>query len=159
MKDFGEKKKFVLSKSLVLLMAVACGVCVANLYYIQPLESQIAGAFSVSQSSAGIAATVTQIGYALGLLFIVPLGDMCERRSLILRMLVLVVLSLIVTAFSQNYFVMLLSMFAIGLTTIVPQIIVPYAAHLSPEGQEGKIIGNVMVVFLLEFCSHVPLVE
>ncbi|CAB1244858.1 Uncharacterized transporter YgaY [Clostridiaceae bacterium BL-3] len=149
MKDFGEKKKFVLSKSLVLLMAVACGVCVANLYYIQPLESQIAGAFSVSQSSAGIAATVTQIGYALGLLFIVPLGDMCERRSLILRMLVLVVLSLIVTAFSQNYFVMLLSMFAIGLTTIVPQIIVPYAAHLSPEGQEGKIIGNVMSGLLI----------
>lgn len=130
-------------------MATACGVCVANLYYIQPLESQISSTFNVSQNSAGIAATVTQIGYAMGLLFIVPLGDMCERRSLILRMLVLVALALISAAFSPNYLLMLVSMFAIGLTTIVPQLIVPYAAHLSPDGKQGKIIGDVMSGLLI----------
>ncbi|WP_209702025.1 MFS transporter [Clostridium algifaecis] len=130
-------------------MAVACGVCVANLYYVQPLESQIANTFHVSQNLAGIAATVTQIGYASGLLFIVPLGDMCERRSLILRMLVLVILSLISASFSANYLLMLVSMFAIGLTTIVPQLIVPYAAHLSPNGKQGKVIGDIMSGLLI----------
>lgn len=140
---------FVLTKSLILLMAIACGVCVANLYYIQPLESQVADTFSVSQNMAGIAATVTQVGYAFGLLLIVPLGDMCERRSLILRMLVFVTISLVVTAFSPNYIIMILSMLFIGLTTVVPQLIVPYAAHLSPKGKEGKVIGDVMSGLLI----------
>jgi predicted MFS family arabinose efflux permease len=144
-----EKEKFVLTKSFILLMAIICGVSVANLYYIQPLESQIVTTFSVSESSAGIAATVTQIGYALGLLFIVPLGDICERRSLILKLLILIFLSLIATAFSQNYFFMLISMFIVGLTTIVPQVIVPYAAHLSPEEKRGKVIGDVMSGLLI----------
>ncbi|OPJ60197.1 putative transporter [Clostridium oryzae] len=142
-------KKFVLTKSLTLLMAVACAVCVANLYYVQPLEAQIVSTFHVSQNSAGIAATVTQIGYALGLLFITPLGDMCERRSLILRMLVLITLALICTSFSPAYLFMLAAMFIIGLTTIVPQLIVPYAAHLSPKGQQGKVIGTVMSGLLI----------
>ncbi|MBP2032754.1 putative MFS family arabinose efflux permease [Clostridium algifaecis] len=149
MNDIIKEKKFVLKKSLIVLMAVACGVCVANLYYVQPLESQIANTFHVSQNLAGIAATVTQIGYASGLLFIVPLGDMCERRSLILRMLVLVILSLISASFSANYLLMLVSMFAIGLTTIVPQLIVPYAAHLSPNGKQGKVIGDIMSGLLI----------
>ncbi|WP_079425780.1 MFS transporter [Clostridium oryzae] len=130
-------------------MAVACAVCVANLYYVQPLEAQIVSTFHVSQNSAGIAATVTQIGYALGLLFITPLGDMCERRSLILRMLVLITLALICTSFSPAYLFMLAAMFIIGLTTIVPQLIVPYAAHLSPKGQQGKVIGTVMSGLLI----------
>ena len=112
-------------------MAVICGVSVANLYYIQPLEAQIAASFHVSQNAAGIAAMLTQIGYALGLLLFVPLGDMAERRSVILRMLVLVAASLLAVGLSPSYAVLLAAMFAVGLTTIVPQLIVPYAAQLS----------------------------
>nr|WP_162920312.1 MFS transporter [Clostridium fermenticellae] len=130
-------------------MAIACGVCVANLYYVQPLESQIVHTFNISQNLGGLAATVTQVGYALGLLFLVPLGDMSERKSLILRMLGLIIIFLIFTSFSPNYPLMLISMFIVGLTTIVPQIILPYAAHLAPVGEQGKIIGYIMSGLLI----------
>ncbi|AYD39070.1 MFS transporter [Clostridium fermenticellae] len=144
-----KKENFVLTKSLILLMAIACGVCVANLYYVQPLESQIVHTFNISQNLGGLAATVTQVGYALGLLFLVPLGDMSERKSLILRMLGLIIIFLIFTSFSPNYPLMLISMFIVGLTTIVPQIILPYAAHLAPVGEQGKIIGYIMSGLLI----------
>ncbi|MDD3231506.1 MAG: MFS transporter [Oscillospiraceae bacterium] len=130
-------------------MAVVCGVSVANLYYIQPLEVQIAATFHVSQNAAGIAAMLTQIGYALGLLLFVPLGDMTERRSVILRMLALVAVSLCVAGLSPTYPVLLIAMFAIGLTTIVPQLIVPYAAKLSRPEEQGKTIGDVMSGLLI----------
>jgi predicted MFS family arabinose efflux permease len=125
-------QQFILTKPLVLLMAVICGATVANLYYIQPLEAQVASTFHISQSAVGVAAMLTQIGYALGLLLIVPLGDMVERRSVILRMLLL-----------------LIAMFAIGITTIVPQLVIPYAAQLSKPKEQGKTIGNVMSGLLI----------
>ena len=130
-------------------MAVICGVSVANLYYIQPLEAQIAASFHVSQNAAGIAAMLTQIGYALGLLLFVPLGDMAERRSVILRMLVLVAASLLTVGLSPSYAVLLAAMFAVGLTTIVPQLIVPYAAQLSRPEEQGRTIGDVMSGLLI----------
>lgn len=142
-------QSFTLTKSLVFFMAVVCGVTVANLYYIQPLEAQISTAFSVSQNLAGIAAMLTQIGYALGLFLFVPLGDMSECRSLILRMLLFVALALIAAGASKIYFIFLIAMFAIGLTTIVPQLIIPYAAHLAQPEEQGKVIGNVMSGLLI----------
>ena len=81
-------RAFALTKPLTFLLALVCGVSVANLYYLQPLEAQVAASFHVSQSAAGTAVTVTQLGYAFGLLLFVPLGDMTERRGLIARMLV-----------------------------------------------------------------------
>jgi predicted MFS family arabinose efflux permease len=147
-----ERKKstdFILTKPLIFLMAVICGVSVANLYYIQPLEAQIAAAFHVSQNAAGIAAMLTQIGYALGLLLFVPLGDMTERRSVILRMLALVAVSLLAAGLSPSYAILLIAMFAIGLTTIVPQLVVPYAAQLSRKEEQGKTIGDVMSGLLI----------
>ena len=147
-----ERKKstdFILTKPLIFLMAVICGVSVANLYYIQPLEAQVAASFHVSQNAAGIAAMLTQIGYALGLLLFVPLGDMTERRSVILRMLVLVAVSLLAAGLSPSYAVLLIAMFAIGLTTIVPQLVVPYAAQLSRPEEQGKTIGDVMSGLLI----------
>ncbi len=140
---------FVLNGSTIFLMATVCAVSVANLYYIQPLEGQIAATFHVSQNTAGIAAMLTQIGYALGLLLFVPLGDMTERKSVILRMLVVVAAALLVAGWSPNYAVLLVSMFIIGLTTIVPQLIVPYAAQLAQPAQQGKVIGDVMSGLLI----------
>lgn len=149
MESHPDKKSFYLTKSLTFMMAVACGVAVANLYYIQPLEAQIASTFHVSQNAAGIAAMLTQIGYALGLLLFVPLGDMTERRSMILRMLLFVAASLLIAGLSQSYAVLLFAMFAIGLTTIVPQLIVPYAAHLAQPDEQGNVIGDVMSGLLI----------
>lgn len=139
----------ILTKPLIFLMAVVCGVTVANLYYIQPLEAQIASAFHVSQNAAGAAAMLTQIGYALGLLLFVPLGDMAERRSVILRTLLLVTASLLLAGLAPTYAVLLIAMFVIGMTTIVPQLIVPYAAQLSKPEEQGKTIGNVMSGLLI----------
>lgn len=144
-----KEKQFVMTRSFILLMAIVCGVSVANLYYIQPLEAQISATFHVSQSAAGIAAMLTQLGYAFGLLLFVPLGDICERRSLILRMLLLVAISLLTAGLSPCYTVLLIAMFAVGITTIVPQLIVPYAAHLSRREEQGKIIGYVMSGLLI----------
>lgn len=144
-----EERAFALKKSLILLMAVVCGVCVANLYYVQPMEAQLAAEFHVSQSAAGIAAMVTQAGYAAGLLLLVPLGDILERRSLILRLLVLVAAFLLAAAAAPAYWALLASMFAVGAATVVPQIIVPYAAHLSKPENRGKVIGEVMSGLLI----------
>lgn len=144
-----EPSGFILRQSLILLMAVVCGVCVANLYYVQPMEAQLAAEFQVSQSAAGIAAMVTQVGYALGLLLLVPLGDLVERRTLILRLLVLVAASLVFAAASPVYGALLAALFAVGATTIIPQIIVPYAAHLARPESRGKVIGEVMSGLLI----------
>ena len=142
-------QQFILTKPLVLLMAVICGATVANLYYIQPLEAQVASTFHISQSAVGVAAMLTQIGYALGLLLIVPLGDMVERRSVILRMLLLIAASLLLAGLAPTYAVLLIAMFAIGITTIVPQLVIPYAAQLSKPKEQGKTIGNVMSGLLI----------
>ena len=139
----------ILTKPLTFLMAAVCGITVANLYYIQPLEAQIAAAFHVTQNAAGIAAMLTQIGYALGLLLFVPLGDMAERRSVILRMLMLVAGSLLAAGWSPIYAVLLVAMFVTGLTTIVPQLVIPYAAQLSQPEEQGKTIGDVMSGLLI----------
>ena len=144
-----KKTGFALTRSLTFLMTVVCGIAVANLYYIQPLEAQIAATFHVSQGAAGVAAMLTQIGYALGLLLFVPLGDMSERRSLILKMLILVAAALLLAGWSPIYVVLLIAMFAIGLTTIVPQLIVPYAAQLAGPQRQGKVIGDVMSGLLI----------
>ena len=144
-----KRSAFVLTKSLTFLMALVCGVAVANLYYIQPLEAQIAATFGVSQNAAGVAAMLTQIGYALGLLLFVPLGDRAERRTMILRMLVFVAIALFAAGRAPSYGVLLTAMFAVGLTTVVPQLIVPYAARLAPPAERGKIIGDVMSGLLI----------
>ncbi|SMC21771.1 Predicted arabinose efflux permease, MFS family [Clostridium acidisoli DSM 12555] len=138
------KKTFILSKSIILLMAITCGVTVANLYYSQPLLSQIANTFHVSQASAGIVSTLTQIGYAFGLFFFVPLGDVKERRSLIIKMLCFIAIALLIVAVAPSYPILLIASFLVGFTTIVPQIIVPFAAHLAKPKERGKIIGIVM---------------
>lgn len=137
------KNDFVLHKSLVLFMAVVCGITVANLYYMQPLLSQVGSTFHVSQSGAGALVTITQVGYAFGLFFFVPLGDIRERRMLIVKMLLFVVVSLLAVSFSISYGMLLVSCFLVGFTTIVPQLIIPYAAHLSEPDERGKIIGIV----------------
>lgn len=143
------EKNFVLSNSLVLIMAAASGITVANLYYIQPLLGDIARAFHVLQGSIGTAAMLTQIGYALGMFFFLPLGDIKERRSLITLMLYFTAAALIIMAVSFNVKMIFIASFAIGFTSIVPQLIVPFAAQLAKPEERGKVIGNVMSGLLI----------
>jgi predicted MFS family arabinose efflux permease len=133
-----------IDNKMVWLLAVAAGMAVANLYYIQPLLVDIAHSFSVQESLVGIAATVTQLGYAAGLLLIVPLGDALERRRLIVTMLVAVTIALVATAFSPSVPWLAFASFAIGVTTIIAQIIIPLAASLAAPGERGRVVGTVM---------------
>lgn len=141
--DFAENKP-VLNTLLIMIMAVACGLTVANLYYIQPLLGDIAKTFNANETTVGFAAMLTQIGYAVGMIFILPLGDIKERRNLITIMLLFSILSLTSMFFSHNILMVIISSFAIGFTSIIPQLIIPLAAQLSAPKERGKIIGTVM---------------
>ena len=131
-------------KKMVWLLAVVGGMAVANLYYIQPLLVDIAHSFSISESVVGIAATVAQLGYALGLLLIVPLGDALERRRLIVTMLILVTVSLVAMALAPSLPWLVIACFVLGMTTIIPQIIIPLAASIATPGTRGRVVGTVM---------------
>lgn len=138
-----------LSKGLLLLMAFAAGMSVANLYYNQPLLADIGRSFGVSPDRIGLVSTCTQIGYAIGMLLFVPLGDIKERKGLITVLLTLVCLSLIGAAAAQNLAWLYIASLAIGLTTVVPQILIPLAATLAAPGEQGKAVGTVMSGLLL----------
>lgn len=136
--------KPILTKLLILVMSIACGLTVANLYYIQPLLADIAKTFDVNQLSIGFAAMLTQIGYAVGMIFILPLGDIKEKRNLIVIMLLCSIISLIGMFFSPNIYILTIFSFAVGFTSIIPQLIIPLAAQLSNPQQRGQTIGTIM---------------
>ncbi|MCE9668540.1 MFS transporter [Myxococcus stipitatus] len=133
-----------LSSGLVWLMAIACGATAANLYYNQPLLGDIGRELGAQGSALGLVPTLTQVGYAVGMLFIVPLGDSLERRRVIVTMTVLVSLALVGAALAPSLAWLTLASFLIGATTVVPQLIIPFAAHLAPDSQRGHIVGMVM---------------
>jgi predicted MFS family arabinose efflux permease len=134
---------------LTLVLAVACGVTVANLYYAQPLLDLIAGSFHISQGTATVVVTMTQIGYALGLIFLLPLGDLLENRRLIIRTLLATAVALVLTATAPVFGVFLAASLLVGVTSVVAQILVPLAAHLAPPDERGKFVGQVMSGLLL----------
>jgi predicted MFS family arabinose efflux permease len=133
-----------LSRSLVLLMAVACGAAVANIYYAQPLLSTIAHDFSVSDGTAGLMVTASQVGYAAGLVLLVPLGDLLERRRLITRIMLVTALALAATAASPSFILLAAALLVVGLTSVVAQILVPMASMLAAENERGRVVGHVM---------------
>lgn len=134
---------------LVLILAVAAGTTVANLYYSQPLLAIMARAFDLKSSSLGWVPTLTQLGYAVGLVLLVPLGDSHERRKLIIRMTLLVALSLLAVAYSPSFAWLLGASFILGLVTIVPQLVVPFAASLVGPLKRGRLVGQVMSGLLI----------
>lgn len=136
-------------RALTLVLAVACGLTVANLYYAQPLLDLIADSFGVSQGAAAIVVTLTQAGYALGLLFVLPLGDLVENRRLVTRTLIGTALALLLAAVSPVYPMFLVVAVLVGVTSVVAQILVPLAAHLAPPEERGAFVGKVMSGLLL----------
>lgn len=138
-----------LSKSLLYLMAVGAGLVVANNYYNQPLLSLIAKTFNVTEAQVSNIPLATQLGYAFGLLFIIPLGDKFSRRKIILFDFIAIVLALICTAMAPTLFVLTISSFCVGFASVVPQLFVPMAAQLANEEKRGKAIGIVMSGLLI----------
>lgn len=133
-----------MSSAMTALLAAACGLIAANLYYAQPLIGLISVSLGLTPGAAGLIVTLTQIGYGLGLLFIVPLGDLFENRKLILGVIVLGTVAVISAGFAETPLQFLAAAFFIGLGSVTIQIIVPYAAHMVPEAHRGQAVGNVM---------------
>ncbi|MDB4874535.1 MAG: transporter [Gemmatimonadetes bacterium] len=126
------------------LLSFTAGAVVANLYYNQPLLPQIGRTFALPDSRVGLVNTTAQVGYAVGLLLFVPLGDVIERRRLMVMLLIAVSVSLAVAAGAPNITVLTVASFAIGVTTVVPQVVVPYAAGLVDASMRGRVVGRVM---------------
>jgi len=138
-----------ISSGLIILLATACGIIVANLYYAQPLIGVISNEIGLSNSSAGLIVTLTQIGYVVGLLFLVPLGDIVENKKLILILLFLSAFALISMVFVKSATLLLIASFFIGLGSVAAQVLVPLVSYLSSENARGRVVGNVMSGLLL----------
>ncbi|MQA56920.1 MFS transporter [Pseudomonas piscis] len=132
-----------LSSKVVLLFATACGLAVGNVYYAQPLLDAMAQSFGLAPATVGIVITLTQVGYGLGLLLLVPLGDLLDRRRLIVTQTLLSVLALLVVALAPNGTWLLLGMAGVGLLAVVTQVLVAYAANLAQPEQRGRVVGVV----------------
>jgi len=125
-------------------MAVAAAVTAANLYYCQPLLSQIGSSLHMTARETADIPMLTQVGYALGLLFFAPLGDMVERRGLATTLLLIVTVSLVGTALAPVAWVLLATSLITGIFSVVPQVMAPMAAALSKPEEQGRAVGIVM---------------
>jgi predicted MFS family arabinose efflux permease len=133
----------------VWLLAIACGAAVANLYYAQPLLDVIARDLGVSSAAAGLLVTASQVGYAAGLVFLVPLGDLLDRRRMVWRLLLVTALGLALAAAAPSFAVLAIAIGIVGVTAVVAQVLVPLAGTLAAEHERGKVVGDVMSGLLL----------
>ena len=138
-----------IDRSLVLVMAVATGVAVASNYYAQPLLPVMRQDLHLSSTVAGLIVTVAQIGYAAGLLFLLPLGDLVERRGLVVTLSALSAAALVVLGLSPNGGVLLPAAFAVGALSVLAQVLVPFSASLARDDERGRVVGLVMSGLLL----------
>jgi predicted MFS family arabinose efflux permease len=145
--DAGDRTR--LSRGMVLLFAVACGVSVANLYYAQPVLDTIARSFGTSSGTAGLVVTFAQIGYALGLAFLVPLGDLLTRRWLVPTVLVVTAGGLLASAAAPDIGVLIGVAVVVGAGSVAAQLLIPMAASLADDADRGHIVGVVMSGLLL----------
>lgn len=125
-------------------MAAGTGLVVANNYYNQPLLGEIAHTLQITEAQVSMIPMITQIGYAVGLFLIVPLGDKFERKRLILSDFAFIILALLAAAFAQDLTTLLAASFFIGLSSVIPQLFVPMAAQLASNEKRGAAIGTVM---------------
>lgn len=132
-----------ISPGLTLLFAIAGGVAVGNLYWSQPLLAVIGDTFGVSISAAGLLVTVTQIGYAVGIFLVVPLGDAIDRRRLIPSIMVLSAFSLAAAAIAPSYGHLLVALASLGVLTVGGQLLSPLAGDLAAPEQRGRVVGTV----------------
>ncbi len=138
-----------LNRWRVLLFAATAGTMVANLYYVQPLLAAVAASFGCGVTSAGYLVTFTQLGYALGLLLVVPLGDVLDRRLLLSVMLGVNIASLLGAAASPGFVSFAGASLLAGCSSSAAMVVIPYVASKAPEASRGRSIGQVMTGLLL----------
>lgn len=139
-----------ITTGLLMLMAITTGIAVASNYYAQPLLRTLSNYFSVTETLTATLVTAAQLSYALGLVFITPLGDILERKRLIVTLMLFSTAGLIISALSQHYFVLLLTGTAItGLFAVVAQVLIPYASTLVSANERGRVVGTLMGGLLL----------
>jgi predicted MFS family arabinose efflux permease len=132
-----------LGSGVVLLFAIACGLAVGNVYYAQPLLDAMAASFAMAPATIGIVITLTQIGYGIGLVLLVPLGDLLNRRRLIVTQTLLSALALLMIGLASNSAWLLLGMSLTGLLAVVTQVLVAYAATLAVPAVRGRVVGVI----------------
>ena len=133
-----------ISAQLVLLLSIAAAATVANLYYAQPLLPEMARSLGVTASTVGWVPVLTQVGYALGLLLFIPLGDAVERRRLTLGLVLASGVALLAAAAAPGAAWLAVASLAVGFFTVVPHVALPLAAHLADPGERGRVIGLIM---------------
>lgn len=133
-----------LPASILWTLAIVAGISVANLYYNQPLLNMIRHELGVSEFKTNLIAMVTQIGYAVGLLFIVPLGDLYQRKKIILINFTLLIFSLLTIALAHNINLILIASFITGVCSMIPQIFIPIASQFSRPENKGRNVGIVI---------------
>ncbi|RYF52911.1 MAG: MFS transporter, partial [Comamonadaceae bacterium] len=138
-----------ISSRLVLLLAAAAGLSVASIYYAQPMLGALGQDMGASTSTIGLVPTLTQLGYAIGIIALAPMGDRFDRRRIILIKAVALLAALLTVAMAPTVGVLLAASLAIGLAATLAQDIVPAAATLAPVAHRGKIVGTVMTGLLL----------
>nr|WP_294949806.1 MFS transporter [uncultured Mucilaginibacter sp.] len=138
-----------LTNTTLWVMTLTTGLVVANLYYNQPLLEDIAQAFHVSNGKVGQLSMLTQLGYAAGIFFVIPMADMVKRKRLMLIEFAFIVSALLLTAFAPNIHILLLSGFLLGASSIMGMLLVPMAAHLANPAERGKKIGFIMSGLLI----------
>lgn len=139
-----EERPAGLTAVQTVLIAIACGALAANLYYAQPLVGMIGPSVGLGKAAEGLIVTASQIGYATGLLFLVPLGDFIESRRLIATTMAANVLALVVMAATGGAWAFFAAIFAVGVTSTAAQLLVPLAASLTREERRGAVVGRVM---------------
>jgi predicted MFS family arabinose efflux permease len=138
-----------LTRAVVLVFAVTAGSSVAGLYYLQPLLHGVAGDLHISTAAAALVVSAAQIGYLCGLALLVPLGDFLERRHMVPALLAASVVALAVSALAPDLPVLLVSVFATGITASAAQVVVPWASALAEPHRRGEVVGTVMSGLLL----------
>lgn len=132
-----------ISRYVTLLFAVACGMSVANIYFAQPLLDTLSSEFGIDYSTIGIVITITQIFYALGLLLLVPLGDLLNQRRLIIGQMLLSVIALLIVGTASSSTVLFAGMAVVGLLAVVTQTLVAFAATMAAPAERGRVLGLV----------------
>lgn len=137
-----------LSKTQIFIMAATAGICVANVYYSQPILNAIALKFHVTTEKAGLTSVLSQVGYGIGLFFLTPIGDMIERKKLVLYLQLGLIAALLLVAYSPGISVLYIGSLLIGVFSVVAQVILPMAASLVKENR-GKIVAQIFTGILV----------
>jgi predicted MFS family arabinose efflux permease len=153
----GTNSPVKLTHSLIALFAFCCGAIVANLYYAQPITELIAPDIHMSPDTASLIVSLTQIGYAFGLFFLVPLGDLLENRKLMITTALVSIVSLAAAAFVHHPGLFLGISLLVGFSSVAVQILIPLAAHLAPDVSRGKVVGTIMSGLLLGILLSRPI--